>query len=149
MYNFKKKVVYLSQIKHVMTFDKILENNTLLAVRYDGEDDNSLRKVFNQWDDPEWLREFFIENMADSESYFKITDVDQTIYDTIDDSNELECLILDISPYADLDKLFRPLGNSRTQRWCLAGKRHVCGKERNMPRGCVCMLSSWIRGATP
>ena len=31
-----------------MTFDKILENSTLWAVRYDGEDDNSLRKVFSQ-----------------------------------------------------------------------------------------------------
>ena len=38
-----------------MTFDKILENNTLWAVRYDNEEDNSLRTVFNQWNDPEWL----------------------------------------------------------------------------------------------
>ena len=30
-----------------MTFDKILENGTLWAVRYDGDDDNALRKVFN------------------------------------------------------------------------------------------------------
>jgi hypothetical protein len=106
-----------------MTFDKILENSTLWAVRYDGEDDNSLRKVFSQWNDPEWLWDFFTENMADLESYFKITDVDQAIYDTLDDSSELECLILDISPDADLDKLFRPLENSRTAEMML-------GKEK-------------------
>ena len=59
-----------------MTFDKILENSSLWAVRYDGEDDNSLRKVFGQWNAPEWLWEFITENMSDLESYFKITDVD-------------------------------------------------------------------------
>ena len=106
-----------------MTFGKILENNTLWAVRYDGEADNSLRMVFSQWNDPEWLWDFFTENMADLESYFKITDVDQAIYDTMDDSDELECLILDISPDADLDKLFRPLENSRTAEMML-------GKEK-------------------
>lgn len=42
-----------------MTFDKILENNVLWAVRYEGDDDNSLQKVFNQWNDPEQLWDFF------------------------------------------------------------------------------------------
>lgn len=115
--------VSLFQRNSAMTFDKILENNTLWAVRYDGEADNSLRMVFNQWNDPEWLWDFFTENMADLESYFKITDVDQAIYDTMDDSDELECLILDISPDANLDKLFRPLENSRTAELML-------GKEK-------------------
>ena len=61
--------------------------------------------------------------MSDLESYFKITDLNQAIYDTIDDSGELECLILDISPDADLDLLFRPLENSRTAEMTL-------GKEK-------------------
>ena len=115
--------VSLFQRNSAMIFDKILENNTLWAVRYDGEADNSLRMVFNQWNDPEWLWDFFTENMADLESYFKITDVDQAIYDTMDDSDELECLILDILPDANLDKLFRPLENSRTAEMML-------GKEK-------------------
>lgn len=118
-----KIIVSLLQRIDVMTFDKILENNSLWAVRYDGESDNSLRMVFNQWNDPEWLWNFFTENMADLESYFKITDVDQAIYDTMDDSDELECLILDISPDANLDKFFRPLENSRTAEMIL-------GKEK-------------------
>jgi hypothetical protein len=61
--------------------------------------------------------------MTDLESYFKITDVDQAIYDTMDDSDALECLILDISPDADLDKLFHPLENNRTAEMTL-------GKEK-------------------
>lgn len=120
-----------------MTFDKILENNTLWAVRYDGDSDNSLQKVFSQWNDPEWLWNFFVENMSDLESYFKITDLNQAIYDTLDDSEELECLILDISPDSDLDKLFRPLENERTAEMTL-GKEKARIKERKGH-------ASWLR----
>ena len=107
----------------MMTFDKILTDNRLWAVRYDGESDNALQLVFDQWNNPEWLWNFFTENISDLESYFKITDVDQAIYDTIKESNELECLILDISPDANLDLLFRPLDNNRTAEMLL-------GKEK-------------------
>ena len=91
-----------------MTFDKILENNTLWAVRYDGALDNALQSLFAQWNDPEWLVDFFLANMSDLESYFKITDINQAIYDTIDDNQRIQCLILDISPEADLEKYFVP-----------------------------------------
>jgi hypothetical protein len=87
-----------------MTFDKILDNNTLWAVRYDGAADNALQMLFERWSDPEWLVDFFLANMADLKSFFKITDINQAIYDTIDDSQRIQCLILDISPDADLDK---------------------------------------------
>lgn len=36
-----------------MTFDKILNDGRLWAVRYDGDNDNALQIVFNQWNDPE------------------------------------------------------------------------------------------------
>ena len=104
---------------------------------YEGDDDNALRKVFAQWNDPEWLWDFFTENMADLESYFKITDLNQAIYDTIDDSGELECLILDISPDADLDLLFRPLENSRTAEMTLGKEK---ARLQNRPEH-----ASWLR----
>ncbi len=53
-----------------MKFDRILENNTLWAVRYDGAKDNALQLVFEQWSDPEWLVDFFMANMSDLASYF-------------------------------------------------------------------------------
>lgn len=65
-----------------MKFDKILDNNTLWAVRYDGESDNVLKTLFEQWSDPEWLVDFFTANMSDLKSYFKITDINRAIYDT-------------------------------------------------------------------
>ncbi len=120
-----------------MTFDKILENNTLWAVRYDGDSDNSFSMIFNQWNDINWLWEFFTNNNKDLESYFKITDLNQAIYDTITDSDELECLILDISPDANLDRHFRPLENNRTIDMRL-------GKEKARPEQ-QSRHASWLR----
>ena len=83
------------------------------------------------------LASFFKQNISDLESYFKITDVNQAIYDTIEDSERLQCLIMDISPDADLDKIFRPLENSRTSE-ILLGKEKA--RLRNPPRH-----ASWLR----
>lgn len=120
-----------------MTFDKILENNTLWAVRYDGDKDNALFTLFEQWNDPEWLVNFFLANISDLTSYFKITDINQAIYDTIEDSHKLQCLILDISPDANLDLLFRPLENNRTSE-ILLGKEKA--RIKNRPQH-----ASWLR----
>ena len=70
-------------------------------------------------------------------SYFKITDVNQAIYDTIDDSERLQSLIMDISPEADLDKLFRPLDNSRTSEMILGKEK---ARLHNTPKH-----ASWLR----
>ena len=120
-----------------MTFDLITENEHLWAVRYEDCLDNVLDSMFGQWNDVVWLRSFFKQNISDLESYFKITDVNQAIYDTIEDGERLQCLIMDISPDADLDKIFRPLENSRTSE-ILLGKEKA--RLRNTPRH-----ASWLR----
>ena len=94
--------------------DDITGDGRLWAVRYDGATDNELFRLFDQWNDVMWLRNFFKENINDLNAYFKITDINQAISDTIDDSEILEGVILDISPEADLDLIFRPLSNNRT-----------------------------------
>lgn len=95
-----------------MTFDDITENGKLWAVRFDGESENELSKLFAKWNDVNWLRSFFIGNIDDLNSYFKITDITQAVKDTIEDSDQLECVLLDLSPEADLSMLFRPLNNN-------------------------------------
>lgn len=97
-----------------MTFDDITGDGRLWAVRYDGASDNELFRLFDQWNDVVWLRNFFRENINDLSVYFRITDINQAISDTIEDSGILEGVILDISPDADLDLIFRPLSNNRT-----------------------------------
>lgn len=104
-----------------MTFDDITEDGRLWAVRYDGDNDNILYSLFDQWNDVAWLRAFFKANSSDLESYFKITNINEAIRRTIDDSDKLEAIIMDISPEANLDLIFRPLSNSRIAE-CLLGK---------------------------
>ena len=73
-----------------MTFDDITEDGRLWAVRYEGCEDNILYFLFEQWNDVAWLRDFFKANSQDLESYFKITNINDAIRRTIDDSNELK-----------------------------------------------------------
>lgn len=117
-----------------MKFDRITDN--LWAVRYDNCLDNVLETIFDQWNDVSWLRSFFKRNIGDLSSYFKITDVNKAIYDTIEDSERLQCLIMDISPEAELDQIFRPLENSRTSGMLLGKEK---ARLRNTPRH-----ASWL-----
>lgn len=80
---------------------------------------------------------FFKQNIGDLASYFKITDVNQAIYDTIEDSDRLQCLIMDISPDTKLDQIFRPLENSRVSEMLLGREK---ARLRNTQRH-----ASWLR----
>lgn len=120
-----------------MTFDDITEDGRLWAVRYDGDNDNILYSLFDQWNDVAWLRAFFKANSSDLESYFKITNINEAIRRTIDDSDKLEAIIMDISPEANLDLIFRPLSNSRIAE-CLLGKEKA--KLKNLVG-----RASWLR----
>lgn len=120
-----------------MTFDDITNDGRLWAVRYDGAEDNALAVAFDKWNDVSWLRSFFKENICDLADYFKITDVNQAIYDTIEDAERLQCLIMDISPDADLDRLFRHLEPSRIEEMLLGKeKARIDSRKRH---------SSWLR----
>ena len=109
-----------------MKFDEITDNGHLWAARYDGMPDNILYHTFNNWLDIDWLERFFTEQSADLRQFFRITNVDDAIFDTMSDAIHLQSLILDISPEADLDALFKPLHNSRTAEMLL-GKEKARG----------------------
>ena len=96
-----------------LSFDVITEDSRLWAVRYEGEELNALDSLFDQWNDVAWLRSFFKANSKDLEAYFKVTSINEAINRTLEDSDKLEAIILDISPEANLDLIFRPLSNSR------------------------------------
>ena len=91
-----------------MDFHRILEDGRLWAVKYDGDEEDCFDALFNKWYDMDWLKGFFKNNLDDLSTYFRITDVYQAIMETIEDASRLECLMLDITPEANLD-LLRPL----------------------------------------
>lgn len=120
-----------------MVIQEITNDGRLWSIKYDGAPLNALETLFDQWGDPSWLKEFFEKNESDLAGYFKITNVNQAIYDTMSDNEQLQCLILDISPDADLDALFRPLENSRIQEMSLGREK---AKLKNRP-----LHASWLR----
>lgn len=119
----------------VMTFDLIIPDS-LWAVRYNGEEENAFYQVFDRWSDPIWLREFFFQNEKDLNEHFKITSIDKAIYETIDEADDLQCLILDLAVDSSLEQVFRPLEPSRTTEVMM-------GKEK--AKGESVKHSSWLR----
>ena len=135
MYDSKIFITFVEKL--FMKFDLITENGHLWAVRYENCLDNVLDTLFGQWNDVVWLRTFFKNNIKDLGTYFKVTDVNQAIYDTIEDSERLQCLIMDISPDANLDEIFRPLENVRSSEMLLSKEK---ARLRNTIRH-----ASWLR----
>jgi hypothetical protein len=121
----------------MMEFVDILANGKLWAVVYEGDSVDILSKSFSRWLNQDFLRLFFTENLSDLEKYFRITNIDSAIYDTILDAASLSCLILDINPEANLDELFRPLENYRMAEMLLS-KEKAKGKR-------VSGHASWLR----
>ena len=120
-----------------MIFDRILDDQRLWAVRYEGEVDNCFNRLFSSWYDMNWLRSFFQENLADLASFFHITDVYEAVMETINQAKKLECLMLDIRPDANLDVLFRHLENSRYWEMIL-GREKAYGDSGSRQ-------TSWLR----
>ena len=120
-----------------MRFEDVLGNGKLWAVVYDGDTVDVLTKSLRDWVNPSVLFRFFDENKADLSSYFKITNLEQAVYDTVSDAVSLSCVILDIKPDANLDRLFRPLDNSRMSEMILS-------KEKAKGRR-VSGHASWLR----
>ena len=119
-----------------MRFERILENGRLWAVLYDGDCVNILEQLFTQWNDYQWLRDFFTKHADDLASFFHITNIDRAVFDTVDDANDLECLIMDLDPKANLDELFRPLENTRLSEALLS---------REKAKGRYSTHASWLR----
>ena len=120
-----------------MEFRRILDDGRLWAVKYDGENTNCFDSLFAKWYDMNWLVKFFSDNLADLSSYFRITDVYQAVMETMDEATQLECVMMDISPDANLDELFRHLENSRYSEM-------VLGREKAKGEG-LGYRSSWLR----
>ena len=102
-----------------MKFEDVLGNGRLWAVIYDEDTQNILKEVFDQWGNLDYLENFFAENILDLMSYFDITNLEEAVFKTLEDANLMKSVILDIKPYASLDKYFRPLENGRWREMLL------------------------------
>lgn len=89
-----------------MTFDKVLEDSRLWAVRYDEENSNCLELLFSSWYDIKWLHTFFTENIADLSSFFEMRERSHTMAELAKMEKVrnylLDCGVYDLDGFTDL-----------------------------------------------
>lgn len=73
--------------------------------------------------DPLFLRSFFSENRKDLITCFHNMELEDAIYDTLADAASLISLILNGTSDNELNKLFRPLENSRIHEMLLSREK--------------------------
>ena len=105
-------------MKIVRIFD-----NCLFAIIYDEESTDEFDRIFNIWNDVDYLENFFESNKTDIQnSYWDINSVDEAIIKTINDAKKFEKILLDLSEKSNevqakgLETLFKPLINSQVQK---------------------------------
>lgn len=106
-------------MKLVPIFDHT--KHTLLAIQYDGEEEDEYSKALNNWADVTYLRNFFKEHEADLlHGYYKCPSINTAINQTMELAEKLEDLIYD-KAYGGagniedmLQNIFKPLNNNDT-----------------------------------
>lgn len=118
-----------------------VENNSLLSVQFDKEEFDEFTMLFNQWNDIEYLEQFFEDNKADLQSgfYGNIT-IEDAIFRTIEEAEILEEYIINVAKTGKanpeksrLDLLFSPLHKNDYSTQLLQSKAYGQGR------------SSWLR----
>ena len=109
----------------------------LWAVVYDGKWQNALTELFSQWMNLDYLYAFFEKHWSDLNAYFRITSIEQAVFETGMDAMSLKAVILDIRPDANLDQIFRPLENGRIHEMVLSKEKAKGSRQFGHP--------SWLR----
>jgi hypothetical protein len=101
----------------------------LYTVQYLNEEKDELDKAFDEWMDPEFLKQFFEENSEDLEAYNKFHGAhyttDEAALNTIDDAFDFQDLLYEAadpgnkSGLKKLQDLFEPLHNYENEYYLL------------------------------
>lgn len=121
-----------------MKFVRVIDGyDHLWAVKAQDKEADELTLLFRNWNNGDYLLDFFMEHFDDLKGYFHIERLDEAVSDTFEDAEALQELVLDF-PYTEhLDSLFKPLDITDAQSTELSRE-----KARNWDRGCH---ASWLR----
>ncbi|MCK4923115.1 MAG: hypothetical protein KAS71_18835 [Bacteroidales bacterium] len=93
----------------------------LFAFQFAGEPEDEFKRLFNLWADPEYLEEFFEENIADiTNGYYGTFSIEGAILETYEYAEYLEKELMDLAEKSESDQLrgleqiFKPLNNTQT-----------------------------------
>lgn len=111
-----------------MTIDKI--NDSLYVFRHPDEVDNELYRLFDQWNDTEFLLEFFTTHLNDLR-YYNIDNPSDAVFDTIEDADELEHVFMSEQLPLNFNDYIKPLDNTETHELNLSKKKARIYKRDN------------------
>ena len=98
-----------------MKFARIIPGyDHLWAVRDESQKADELTRLFQRWNNANYLLDFFLANLEDLQGFFHIEKISDAIKDTMEDADELERLILEF-PYTysgHMTSKFRVLSHS-------------------------------------
>lgn len=82
----------------------------LFTFHFDGEEDNELRRILNEWNDRAYLHHFLKANQADIPKKETIVSLSEKISD---DANQMDDILLEIckDDSRNLSSFFKPLNN--------------------------------------
>ena len=96
----------------------------LFAFKYPNETKDEFSRLFDLWNDNEYLEEFFETHISDLQSgYWYNTSVVEAVFDTIKYAQQFEDVLYELSENNEesqidgLESMFRPLFNSSHQFW--------------------------------
>lgn len=92
----------------------------LFAIQYTGETQDEFAKMFDLWQDPEYLEEFFEKHKLDLiNSFWGIVSIEDAIIKTFEYAQEFEKKLYELSKQNEtnqlrgLDEIFKPLSDSK------------------------------------
>ena len=98
----------------------------LFAFKYTGEENDEFTKLFELWQDPEYLEEFFETHKSDLQNdFWGNISVENAIIETFNYAQAFELQLIDLSKQSDqeqlhgLEEIFTPLHNSHFQIFTL------------------------------
>lgn len=112
----------------------------LFAIKYAGGAKDEFSRLFELWQNPEYLEDFFEANKLDlNNGFWGSVSVEDAIIETYEHAQEFECKMLELSEQSEdvqllgLENIFSPLHNSQYEILNLK-------KVRQKKIGLDCML---------
>lgn len=118
-----------------------IKKGSLISVKYAENRTDEFERIFDNWTDVEFLFSFFNKHIKDLQSgFYRKISVEQAIERTIDEAEQLEETILEISErgknddYETLQTLFKPLND-----------REYIIKDHSKTKAYGSTYKSWLR----
>jgi len=123
---------------------EIIIKDSLYAIKYDKNVDDEFTKLFENWNDVQYLESFFEEHKKDlQKGFYNNISIEEAVFKTIEEAGDLEKELIEIAEegkinnYENLQTLFKPLYNKDKSRYPIPEhqKSKVYGSYRK----------SWLR----